>query len=70
MFKFLDRNLLLIESLGEYLYPNPLTDYIISEYWGRINIFKNKKKLIHDHNWYEFAPKNPSQELLKIMRSY
>ena len=37
MLKILDRNPLLIKSLGTYLYPNPLTDYIIFKYWGNIN---------------------------------
>ena len=41
MLKILVRNPLLIESLGTYLDPNPLIDYIIFKYWGYINS-KNK----------------------------
>ena len=70
MLKILDRNLLVIKSLGDYLDPNPLIDYIIYKYWGRIDNIKNKKVLIHHRNWYEFTPHHPSQKLLELMRSY
>ena len=42
--KILDANALLIKSLGAYLDPNPLTDLIIFNYWGRIDVINNKKK--------------------------
>ena len=67
MDKILDRNPLLIKSLGTYLDPNPLIDYIIFKYWNYIN---SKNKLVHDYNWYESHPKHPSQKLLELMRSY
>ena len=69
LLKILDTNPLLIKSLGAYLDPNPLIVYIIYKYWGWIDIINNKKKLVHDYNWYESAPKHPSQELLDFMRS-
>ena len=67
MLKILDRNPLLIKSLGTYLDPNPLIDYIIFKYWG---YFNSKNKLVHDYNWYESDPKHPSQDLLELLRSY
>ena len=69
LLKILDTNPLLIKLLGRYLDPNPLILYIINKYSGRIDIINNKKKLVHDYNWYESAPKYPSQELLEFMRS-
>ena len=69
LLKILDTNPLLIKSLGAYLEPNPLIDLIIFKYWGRINVINIKKKLVHGYNWYESAPKYPSQKLLEIMRS-
>ena len=69
LLKILDTNPLLIKSLGDYLHPYPLIVYIIYKYWGRIDIIKNKKKLVHDYNWYESDPKHPSQDLLEFMRS-
>ena len=70
MLKILDANPLLIKSLGAYLLPIPLIDYIINKYWGRIDVIKKKKVVVRDHNWYESTPKQPSQELLELMRSY
>ena len=66
MLQILDKNPLLIKSLGAYLHPIPLINLIIFKYWGYIN---NKNKLVHDYNWYESDPKHPSQELLESMRS-
>ena len=65
--KILEADPILIKSLGRYLYPIPLIEYIILKYWGYND---NKKKLVHDYNWYESPPKHPSRELLEIMRSY
>ena len=70
MLKILDANPLLIKSLGAYLPPIPLIDYIINKYWGRIDVNKKKKMIVRDHNLYESTPKQPSQELLELMRSY
>ena len=67
MLKILEANPMLIKSLGRYLYPIPLIEIIIFKNWGYID---NKKKLVHDYNWYESPPKHPSRELLGIMRSY
>ena len=64
--KILDKNPLLIKSLGAYLDPIPLKNLIMFKYWGYIN---NKNKLVHDYNWYESDPKHPTQELLDFMRS-
>ena len=64
--KFLEANPMLIKSLGRFLYPIPLIEFIIFKYWGYID---NKKKLVHDYNWYESPPKHPSHELLEIVRS-
>ena len=69
MLKILDTNPLLIKSLGSYLNPNPLLDVILYKYWGRIDVNNNRKALVLDHNWYEFAPQNPSRELLELMKS-
>ena len=44
LLKILDKNPLLIKSLGAYLDPNPLINLIIFKFWGYIN---NKNKLIH-----------------------
>ena len=66
MLKLLDANPLLNKSLGAYLDPNPLIYLIIYKYWGYIN---NKKQLVHDYNWYESAPQQPSQAILEFMRS-
>ena len=66
MLKILDKNPLLMKSLGAYLYPIPLIDLIIYKYLGYIN---NKKKLVRDYNWYDSDPKHPSEELLDLMRS-
>ena len=66
MLKILDKNPLLIKSLGAYLDPNPLIDYIIFKYWGYIN---SRNKLVHDYSWFESDPKHPSQEILEVMRS-
>ena len=60
MLKILDKNPLLIKSLGAYLDSNPLINLIIFKYWGYIS---NKNKLVHDYDWYESDPKHPSQEL-------
>ena len=65
MLKILESNPLLIKSFGVYLEPYPLIEYIILKYWGYIN---NKKKLVHDYNWFETPPETPSRELLKIIR--
>ena len=64
--KILDKNPLLIKSLGGYLDPIPLIMFIIFKYWGYIN---NKNELALDFNWYESDPKQPSQALLDFMRS-
>ena len=69
LLKLLDTNPLLFKSLGPYLDPIPLICYFINKYWGRIDIINNNKKLVLDYNWYESAPKHPSQELLEFMRS-
>ena len=69
MLKILEADPMLIKSLGRYLYPIPLIEYVILKYWGYIDN-NNKKKLVHDYNWYEPSPKDPSPELLEIMRSY
>ena len=69
LLKILDTNPLLIKSLGAYLDQNPLILYIINKYWGRVDIIDNKKRLVHDYNWYESAPNHPSQQLLEFMRS-
>ena len=53
LLKILDTNLLHIKSLGGYLDPNPLILCFINKYWGRIDTINNKKKLVHDYNWYE-----------------
>ena len=66
MLKILDRNPLLIKSIGAYLCPIPLKNLIIYKYWGYINI---KKELVHYYKWYDSDPKHPSQELLDLMRS-
>ena len=66
MLKILETNPMLIKSLGRYLYPIPLVEFIILKYWGYID---NKNKLVHDYNWYESPPKHPSRDLLDIMRS-
>ena len=65
--KILEANPMLIKSLGRYLYPIPLIEFVIFKYWGYID---NKKKLVREYNWYESLPKHPSRELLEIMRSY
>ena len=62
----LDKNPLLIKSLGAHLDPSPLINRIIFKYWGYIN---DKNQLDHDYNWHESDPKYPSQELLEFMRS-
>ena len=67
MLKISEANPMLIKSLGRYLYPIPLIEFVIFKYWG---YFDNKKKLVHDYNWYESSPKHPSREILEIMRSY
>ena len=69
MLKILEANFLLIKSLGAYLEDNPLKALIIFKYWSPIDVINNKKKLVHDYNWYESQPQYPSQELLEIMRS-
>ena len=66
LLKILDKNPLLIKSLGAYLNPIPLINFIILKYWG---YFNTKNELVHDYNWYESDPKHPSQEILDIMRS-
>ena len=66
MLKILEANPTLIKTLGRYLYPIPLVEFFILKYWGYID---NKKKPVHDFNWYESTPKHPSHELLGIMRS-
>ena len=65
MLKILEANPFLIKSLGAYLEPIPLIEYIILKYWGYID----NKKLVHGSNWYESDPNHPSQELLEFMRS-
>ena len=69
MLKILDANPLLIKSLGAYLLPIPLIDYIINKYWGRIDVIGKKKELVFDHNWYESEPEQPTPEKLELMRS-
>ena len=69
MLKILDANPLLIKSLGSYLLPIPLIDYIINKYWGRIDVIEKKKELDFDHNWYESEPKQPTPEKLELMIS-
>ena len=66
MLKILKTNPLLIKSLGAYLKPIALVEFIIFNYW----VYIYKKKLVHDYNWYESQPKHHSQELLEIMRSF
>ena len=66
MLQILDKNPLLIKSLGAYLDPIPLIKFIIYKYWG---YFNSKNKLVHDYNWYESDQKHPSQELLEFLRS-
>ena len=66
MLKILESNPLLIKSLGAYLEPTPLVEFVIFKYWGYIH----KKKLVHDYSWYKSQTKSPSRELLEIMRSY
>ena len=66
LLKILDKNPLLIKSLGAYICPIPQINLIIFKYWGYIN---NKNQLVRDHNWYEFDSKQPSQEILNLMRS-
>ena len=66
MLKVLEANPMLIKSLGRYLYPIPLVEFIFLKYLGCID---NKKKLVHDYNWYESPPKHSSRELSGIMRS-
>ena len=58
----LDTNPLLIKSLGAYIDPYPLIVYIIYNYWGCTDIINIKKKLVHDYNWYESSPNQPTQE--------
>ena len=70
MLKILDTNPLLVKSLGVYLKPNPLLDLILYKFWGRIDVINNEKKLVLDHNWYEFTPQQSSRELLELKRSY
>ena len=67
MLEILEASPIIIKSLGRYLYPILLLEYIILKYWGYID---NKQKLVHEYNWYESSPKHPSLELLEIMRSY
>ena len=67
--KILDANPVFIKSLGAYLELNLLLDRIIYKNWGRIDIIINQKVLVLGHNWYEFKPQYPSQELLEFMRS-
>ena len=69
MLQILDANPLLIKSLGAYLLPIPLINYILNKYCGRIDVIKKKKVLVLDHNWYESEPKQPTQEKLELMRS-
>ena len=66
LLKILDKNPLLIKSLGAYLDPIPLINLIIFKYWG---YFNNKNELVHDCNWYGTDPKYPSQKILEIMRT-
>ena len=66
MLKILDKNPLLIKSLGAYLDPNRIINLIIFKYWVYIN---NKNELVHDYNWYESDPKHASREISDIMRS-
>ena len=70
MLKILDVNPLLIKSLGRYLEIIPPLEHIMYKDWGRIDFINNKKKLLLDRNWFEFNPKQPSRELLELMRSY
>ena len=70
MLKILDANPLLIKSLGAYILLNPLLDHIVYKYWGRIDIINNKEKLVLDHIWYNIGPHHPSQQLMKLKRSY
>ena len=70
MLKILDINPSLIKSVGGYLELIPPLERIIYKYWGRIDFINNKNKLVLDRNWYEFNPKQPSRELLELMRSY
>ena len=63
--KILDRNQLLIKSLGTYLELIPLIEHIIYKYWGRIDFIKKKKEIVLDQNWYEIEPQHPSQDLLE-----
>ena len=68
--KILDVNPLLIKSLGRYLELIPPLERIIYKYWGRIDFINIKKKLVFDRIWYDINPKQPSRELLELMRSY
>ena len=69
MLKILDANPLLIKSLGAYLLPIPLIDYIINKYWRRIDVIGKKKELVLDHILYESEPKQPTPEKIELMRS-
>ena len=70
MLKILDRNPLLIKSLGAYSQLIPLLEYIIYKYWGQIDVINKKKEIVFDRNWYEIEPQHPSQDLLELMRSH
>ena len=48
LLKILDKNPLLIKSLGAHIDPNPLINLIIFKYWRYIN---NKNELVHDYIW-------------------
>ena len=61
MLKILDRNPLLIKSLGAYFELIPLLEYIIYKYWGRIDVINKKKAIVFDRNWYDIEPQHPSQ---------
>ena len=69
MLEILDKNPLLIKSLGGFLEFIPLIEVIIYKYWARIGVIYKKKVLLLDQNWHEFNPQQPTEELLKIMRS-
>ena len=69
LLKTLDTNPLPIKSLGAYIDTYPLIVNISYKYWGRIDVINYKKKMVHDYNWYESSPNQPTQELLEFMRS-
>ena len=46
MLKIVEANPMLIKSLGRYLYPIPLIEFIIFKYWGYIDNKKSYSMII------------------------